>query len=157
MNDKDYMKIAIDISKNSKTPYGAIIVKDDKIIGRSDSGVNGDKLYHHAEYKAIQDAIEKQSLHDQLCGATIYSSCEPCLMCLGAILYEGITKIVFGATIQDSNDYYCEETCVSIKDIIKLSGKKVDVLNIMREEALDVIKNQKKCLTNKFLWFRITM
>ncbi len=143
MSDNDYMKIAIEISKNSKTPYGAIIVKNDKIIGRSDAAENQDKLYHHAEYKAIQDAIKKNSLHNQLCGATIYSSCEPCLMCLGAILYEGIDKIVYGATIYDSNEFYCEETCVSIKDIIKLSGKKVDVINIMREEALEVIKNAK--------------
>lgn len=142
MTDKEYMQIVIDISKKSKTPYGAIIVKDDNIIGRSDN-VDNNEIYHHAEYKAIQDAIQKKSLHDQLCGATIYSSCEPCLMCLGAILYEGITKIVYGATIQDSNDLYCEETCVSIIDVIKLSKKNVKVLNIMRNEALEAFKGRK--------------
>lgn len=145
MTDNDYMKIAIDISKKSKVPYGAIIVKDDKIIGRSDN-FDSKELYQHSEFKAIQDAIKKQTLFNQLCGATIYSSCEPCLMCLGAILYEGITKIVFGATIKDSNDLYCDETCVSIKDVIKLSNKKVEVKNIMRKEAVEVFKNRKNKL-----------
>ncbi len=140
MTDKEYMQIAIDISRESKTPYGAIIVQDDKIIGRSDK-FKTDSLYHHAEWKAIQDAIKKPSLHNQLCGATIYSSCEPCLMCLGAILYEGITKIVYGATIQDSNDFYCEETCAPIKEIIKLAKMNVEVKNIMRKEAVEVLKN----------------
>ena len=143
MTDKEYMQIAIEISKKSKTPYGAIIVKDDKIIGRNDN-FDTNELYKHAEYKAIQDAIQKKSLYNQLCGATIYSSCEPCLMCLGAILYEGITKIVYGATIQDSNDLYSEETCVSIADVIKLSNKKVKVLNIMRNEAVKVLKKTKR-------------
>ncbi len=141
MTDKEYMQIAIDISKKSKTPYGAIIVKDDKIIGRSDK-VENCGLYYHAEYKAIQDAIKKQSLHNQLVGATIYSSCEPCLMCLGAILYEGITKIVFGATIHDSNDLFCEETCVSIRDVVKLSNKNIEIVNLMRNEAVEVFKQR---------------
>lgn len=143
MTDKEYMQIAIEISKRSKTPYGAIIVKDDKIIGRSDN-FDTNELYKHAEYKAIQDAIQKKSLYNQLYGATIYCSCEPCLMCLGAILYEGITKIVYGATIQDSNDLYSEETCVSITDVIKLSNKNVEVLNIMKNEAVEALKKAGK-------------
>lgn len=143
MTDKEYMQIAIEISKRSKTPYGAIIVKDDKIIGRSDN-FDTNELYKHAEYKAIQDAIQKKSLYNQLYGAIIYCSCEPCLMCLGAILYEGITKIVYGATIQDSNDLYSEETCVSITDVIKLSNKNVEVLNIMRNEAVEALKKAGK-------------
>ncbi len=71
MTDKEYMQIAIEISKKSKIPYGAIIVKDDKMLGRSDN-FNANELYRHAEYKAIQDAIQKKSIHNQLCGATIY-------------------------------------------------------------------------------------
>ena len=143
MTDEEYMQIAIDISKKSKTPYGAIIVKDDKIIGRSDN-IESHELYHHAEYKAIQDAIEKNSLHDQLVGATIYSSCEPCLMCLGAILYEGISKLVFGAKIEDSDKYFCPEVLVSCEDIVNIAkNSKLSVVNIMRREAAEVLKNAK--------------
>ena len=143
MTDEEYMQIAIDISKRAKTPYGAIVVKDDKIIGRSDN-IDSKELYHHAEYKAIQDAITNKRLHNQLVGATIYSSCEPCLMCLGAILYEGISKLVFGAKIEDSHKYYCPEVLISCKDVVNITkNANLEIVNIMREEAVEVFKKAK--------------
>lgn len=71
MTDKEYMQIAIDISKKSKYPYGAIVVKDNKIIGRSDSEkVKIDTCYTHAEFIAIQDALKENNLYGELKGAT---------------------------------------------------------------------------------------
>ena len=67
MTDKEYMQIAIDISKSAKYPYGAIVVKDGKIIGRSDSKkvkLNG--CYTHAEFVAIQDALKNNNLYGEL-------------------------------------------------------------------------------------------
>lgn len=59
MTDKDYMNIAIELSKKAYYPYGAIIVKDNKIIGRSDKDVPVSKTaYSHAELRAIEDAME---------------------------------------------------------------------------------------------------
>lgn len=142
MTDEEFMRIAIDISRKSKHPYGAIVVKDDKIIGRSDR-FNGGGIYDDAEYRAICDAVKDKGLYGKLKNCSIYSSCEPCLMCLGAILYEGINKIVFGATIEDSNKYYCDETIVKIQDVIKKSNKKdVVVKNILRDEAVKVLKER---------------
>ena len=63
MKDKEYMQIAIDISTKAKYPYGAIVVKDNKIIGRSDSKrVKIDTCYTHAEFVAIQDALKENNL-----------------------------------------------------------------------------------------------
>lgn len=64
MTDKEYMQIAIDISKTAKYPYGAIVVKDDKVIGRSDSlRVKNETCYRHAEFIAIQDALKDNNLY----------------------------------------------------------------------------------------------
>ena len=94
MTDKEYMGIAIEISKNSKYPYGAIIVKDNQIIGRSDNDNLVNKtLFNHGEMVAIEDACHGiPNLYGQLKDSTIYVSCEPCMMCMGAILYEEIER-----------------------------------------------------------------
>lgn len=105
MTDEDYIDIAIEISKNAKYPYGAIVVKDNEIIGRSDDEtLMSRSMYSHAELKAIESASKNKNLYGDLNGATIYISCEPCMMCMGAILYEQFSKIVYAATLKDSND-----------------------------------------------------
>ncbi len=110
MNDEYYIDIAIEISKHAKYPYGAIVVKDGEIIGRSDDKTLMEtSMYSYAELEAIESASKNKNLYGDLKGATIYVSCEPCMMCMGAILYEEFSKIVYAATLQDSNDNYCPE------------------------------------------------
>ncbi len=142
MTDKDYMTIAIEISKKAKYPYGAIVVKDDKIIGRSDSTkVKIDTCYTHAEFVAIQDALKNNNLYGELKGATMYVSCEPCPMCIGAILYEEFDKLVYGATLEDSNKYYCPEVLVYCEDIVKqVKNRKIKIINLMKNEAVEVLQ-----------------
>ena len=94
MTDYQYIDIAIEISKQSKYPYGAIVVKNNIIIGRSDDNTLIQKsMYSHAELMAIESASKNKNLYGDLKGATIYISCEPCMMCMGAILYEGFQKL----------------------------------------------------------------
>ena len=114
--DNKFMDIAIEISKNAKYPYGAIIVKDGKIIGRSDDETLMSKtMYSHAELMAIESACKNNSnLYGELKGTTMYVSCEPCMMCMGAILYEEISRIVYATTIEDSNQYICKEVICDI-------------------------------------------
>lgn len=85
MTDEQYIDIAISISKKSKYPYGAVVVKDDEIIGRSDDNtLIGKSMYSHAELMAIESACKNnRNLYGELKGATIYVSCEPCMMCMG--------------------------------------------------------------------------
>lgn len=141
MTDKEYMQIAIDISKKAKYPYGAIVVKDDKIIGRSDIEIDNKTCYTHAEFEAIQSALQNNNLYGELKGATLYVSCEPCPMCMGAILYEEFDKLVYAATLEDSNKYYCPEVLVHCEDIAKqVKNRKIKIINIMRDEAVEVLK-----------------
>ncbi len=145
MTDKEYMNIAIELSKKADYPYGAIIVKDGEIIGRSDTNTMVSKSgFSHAELRAIEDAMDNLGGH--LCaeggkGATIYSSCEPCAMCMGAILYTGISKLVYGATLEDSLDCV-NEILAHSKDVADAcSNRNIEIVSeFEREEAVKVLK-----------------
>lgn len=101
MSNKKYMKVAVNLAKkalkNNDIPVGAVVV-DQKgvIIGRGYNRKEKDQNpFHHAEVIAIQRACKKQNSW-RLENCVIYSTLEPCLMCLGAILQARITWIVFG-------------------------------------------------------------
>ena len=144
MTDEQYIDIAIDISKNAKYPYGAIVVKEGKIIGRSDDNtIMKNTMYSHAELEAIESASKNKNLYGDLKGATIYVSCEPCMMCMGAILYEEFSKIVYAATLQDSNDNYCQEMITNIDELVKYSKNKIEIIKgLHRNEAVEVLKRR---------------
>ena len=144
MTDEQFIDIAIEISKNAKYPYGAIIVKDGEIIGRSDDKTLMEtSMYSHAELEAIESASKDKNLYGDLEGATIYVSCEPCMMCMGAILYEGISKIVYAATLQDSNDYYCPEMITDIDVLAKYANNKIEIIKeLHRDKAVEVLKQR---------------
>lgn len=142
MTDEDYIDIAIEISKNAKYPYGAIVVKDNEIIGRSDDEtLMSSSMYSHAELKAIESASKNKNLYGDLNGSTIYISCEPCMMCMGAILYEQFSKIVYAATLKDSNDNYCLEMITNIDELAKYASNNIEIIKeLHREKAVEVLK-----------------
>ncbi|MFN8829949.1 MAG: nucleoside deaminase [Labrys sp. (in: a-proteobacteria)] len=107
MSDDAYMREAVAISKERMLageggPFGAVIVRDGAIIARGWNRVTSTKdPTAHAEVVAIRRACE--AVGDfSLAGATIYTSCEPCPMCLAAIHWARIDRIVFANTRQDA-------------------------------------------------------
>lgn len=140
--DKYYIDIAIEISKNAKYPYGAIVVKNGQIIGRSDDKTLMEtSMYSLAELEAIESASKNKNLYGDLKGATMYVSCEPCMMCMGAILYEEFSKIVYAATLQDSNDNYCPEMITNIDELAKYGNSEIEIIKeLHREKAVEVLK-----------------
>lgn len=152
MTDKEYMDLAIELSNKAYYPYGAVIVKDNQIIGRSDATVPVSQTeFSHAELRAIEDAMEQLGGH--LCaeggkGVTIYSSCEPCAMCMGAILYTGIDRLVYGATLEDSSNCV-NEILVKSNDIVNsCSNRKIEIVpEFQRDEAVKVLKKWKSSNT----------
>ena len=102
-------------------PFGAVIVKNGKIIS---SAANEVTLSHdptaHAEIMAIRKASEKLSSHD-LSDCVIYSSTEPCPMCLGAIYWAGIKKLVFASDKADA-----EKAGFIDAHIYREMGKEID-------------------------------
>lgn len=84
-------------------PFGCVIVKDGEIVGR---GHNRVLIKHdstcHGEMEAIRDACSRLGTHD-LSGCELYTTAEPCPMCLGGILWSNIKKVYYGCTISDTD------------------------------------------------------
>ena len=104
----DYMKIAIEeayegINNKHGGPFGCVIVKDGKIVGKGHNRVllNRDATCH-GEMEAIRDASKNLGTHD-LSGAALYTTAAPCPMCRGAILWANIDKVFYGCTVEDTD------------------------------------------------------
>lgn len=146
INDEEFINIAIELSKKAFYPYGAIIVKDGQIIGRSDAEVPVSKTgFSHAELRAIEDAM--QHLGGHLCAeggkdCTIYSSCEPCAMCMGAILYTGIERLVYAATLEDSKECVNEILAKAEEVASSCKNRKIEIVKeLHRDKAVEILRN----------------
>ena len=103
----DFMKEALSeayngIENRHGGPFGTVIVKDGKIVGRGHNKVllKRDPTCH-GEMEAIRDACKNLDTFD-LSGCELYTTAEPCPMCLGAILWANIKKVYFGCTQKDT-------------------------------------------------------
>lgn len=107
MNDHDFMQMAIEearagITQGHGGPFGSVIVKDGQVIATGHNRVlaNHDATAH-GEMMSIRKAGEALGTHD-LTGCTLYTTGEPCHMCLCAILWANIDKVYYGCTIADN-------------------------------------------------------
>lgn len=104
INMDKYMKIAFDEAYDNQDggPFGAIILKNNEVIAISHNKVlkNNDPTAH-AEVEAIRMACSKLGTYD-LTGCVLYTTCEPCPMCLSAIIWANIKEVYFGCTREDA-------------------------------------------------------
>ncbi len=124
----DFLRHAIDIAVRSVEvheggPFGAVLVKDNLIISESGNGVT--RLLDptaHAEILCIRDACKK--LNDfQLTGCELYTSCEPCPMCLGAIYWSRLDKVYFAASRADAQRFGFDD-CHIYREINRLPAER---------------------------------
>lgn len=146
---KEFMKRAIDLSRehmnaNHGGPFGAVIVKDDQIIAEGWNCVtSSNDPTAHAEVEVIRKACKKLNTFD-LQGCEIYSSCEPCPMCLAAIYWARISRIYYANTRSDAaaikfdDDFFYQELNLPIAD------RKVPMVQFGRDQALDVFAEWEK-------------
>lgn len=108
MTDEDFMEHAISLSRRAleepgTEPFGAVVVKDGKIIGE---GLNraASRLdpTSHGEVEAIRDACRKLEGTD-LSGCDLYTSCEPCALCVAAMRIAGIRRLYYAASLEGSD------------------------------------------------------
>ena len=100
MSDENYMRLAIEESRKGDWPYGAVLVKDDEIIATAFNTCRQDQdPSAHAEINVIRKAA-KILPGGSFEGCTLYSSSESCPMCTGAEIWAGISRVVYGASIQ---------------------------------------------------------
>ena len=122
------------------SPFFAAVAKRGKIISKSRSFGQIDPI-SHAEIVAIRKALKKLN-RTSLRGFTLYSTCEPCPMCLGAAHWSGISELVFGARLTDSKRLGFNEIIVpQLAMELKKRGVKISK-DVMRQECLHLFKNK---------------
>lgn len=145
MEQNKYMheaiKISIDNVKNNGGPFGAVIVKDGEIIAR---GVNRVTDYNdptaHAEVNAIREASKKLNRFD-LSDCEIYTSCEPCPMCLGAIYWARLNKVYFANNKTDAKNIGFDDSFIYDEIEKPFEKRNIPTFQIMRDEALQAFKD----------------
>ena len=144
MTNEDYMREAIRLAdenvQNGGGPFGAIIVKDGQIIGRGTNRVtsNNDPTAH-AEVSAIRDASANAGTFN-LEGADIYTSCEPCPMCLGAIYWAHISNIFYGNTQHDAAAIDFDDSFIYQQIATPTHQRKIPQRQCLHDEAIKTFK-----------------
>ena len=133
---REAIRLSIENVKNGGGPFGAVIVKDDKIIA---TGVNRVTANHdptaHAEVSAIREACRQLGTFD-LSGCEIYTSCEPCPMCLGAIYWAHIDKIYYGNNKTDAAAIGFDDSFIYDELALPREKRQKAMENLLPEEAI---------------------
>ena len=138
--DREFMREAIRLAsesvRNGGGPFGAVIVKDGKIVAGSSNRVTIDNdPTAHAEVNTIREACRRLGTFD-LSGCVIYTSCEPCPMCLGAIYWAHIDRIYYGNTRKDAADINFADDFIYEEMDKPLGERTVPIIPMLRDEAL---------------------
>lgn len=138
------IRLAIEnVKSGNGGPFGAIIVKEEEIIGRGVNTVtSANDPTAHAEVNAIRDAC-KMIGNFQLNGCDIYTSCEPCPMCLGAIYWARPDKVFYAADKTDAAEAGFDDSFI-YKEIGKeYSSRRIPFISIMRKDSLQIFTDWK--------------
>ncbi len=139
--DNSFMARAIQLSvENVRSgrggPFGAVVVKDGAIVAEGVNQVTAtNDPTAHAEVLAIRQACEKLRLFE-LRGCDLYTSCEPCPMCLGAIYWARIDKVYFGNVAADAAKIGFDDSAIYGELTQPHSQRVIPMIQMMREEAL---------------------
>jgi tRNA(Arg) A34 adenosine deaminase TadA len=121
-------------------PFGAVIVKDNQIIAEGTNCVTStNDPTAHAEITAIRKACAKLGCFE-LSGCEIYSSCEPCPMCLGAIYWARPSIVYFGNTAADAARAGFDDSLIYKEISSPMPERTISMKQIMREEALEAFR-----------------
>ncbi len=136
----EFMKRAIELSLESVNkgggPFGCVIVKDEKIVSEGLNKVTSSKdPTAHGEIVAIREACKKIN-NFSLSGFELYSSCEPCPMCLSAIYWARIDKVYFANTRQDAQKIDFDDSLIYSEFQKNIDKRKIPMVQMMRSEAL---------------------
>ena len=146
MNDIKFIQRAIELSKsavlNGNEPFGAVLVKDNKIVFENENQIytRNDPTFH-AEFGLIRRFIEETGIKD-LSEYTLYSSCEPCFMCSGAMVWTNLGKLVYAASDIDLCNILGVDGSECAKTVFTSMGAKTEVVSgVMRTEAIEILKD----------------
>lgn len=145
MTDEDFLRRAIELSgDNARTaeggPFGAVVVRDGIVVGEGSNRVTADHdPTAHAEVVAIRRACAHLATHE-LAGAVIYTSCEPCPMCLAAILWARIDRMVYASTRVDAAEIGFDDAWFYEQVAAPIDRRALPARNLLRDEARAVFR-----------------
>lgn len=145
-NHEKFMRMAIQLSEQNVEqrlggPFGAVIVKDGMVVARSANRVVPQKdPTAHAEIAVIRLACKELDTHN-LEGCVIYTSCEPCPMCLGAIYWAHLDHIYYANTKADAAAIGFDDQLIYDEMNLSLAERKLPASQLLREEAQVPFKN----------------
>jgi len=136
----EFMKKAIKASedsvKNGGGPFSSIIVKNNKIIAEGSNKVTStNDPTAHGEVVVIRDACKKLNTFS-LAGCELYTTCEPCPMCLSAIYWSRIDKIYYANTREDARKIDFDDSFIYSEIKKNIDERKIPMTQMMRDEAL---------------------
>ena len=130
------IELSIESVNNGTGPFGCVIVKDEKIVSEGSNKVTSSKdPTAHGEIVAIREACKKIN-NFSLSGFELYSSCEPCPMCLSAIYWARIDKVYFANTRQDAQKIDFDDSLIYSEFQKNIDKRKIPMVQMMRSEAL---------------------
>ena len=138
------MREAIQLSKesvqNGGGPFGAVVVKNGQIIAKGNNQVtNQIDPTAHAEVVAIREACKSLNTF-QLIGCDLYTSCEPCPMCLGAIYWARPDRVFYANTKMDAAKIGFDDQFIYDELALKLPERKIPMIQVLGEEAIAAFK-----------------
>ena len=136
----EFMKRAIELSiesvNNGGGPFGCVIVKDEKIVSEGSNKVTStNDPTAHGEIVAIREAC-KSINNFSLNGCELYSTCEPCPMCLAAIYWARVDKIYYANTRKDAQKIGFDDSLIYAEFEKNIDKRKIPMIQTMRNEAL---------------------
>jgi guanine deaminase len=149
MSEADLMRLAIEKTREGiaagQSPFGSIIVKDGEVVASTHNTVWRDTdPTAHAEVNCLRGAAKALRTID-LKGCTLYSTCEPCPMCLSAIHWAKVDRVVFGATIDDAAEAGFCELHVAAESLAEMGRSPLVVEGgLLREECSALFSEWKK-------------
>lgn len=145
-NDEHFMEIALSLAElavtNGNEPFGAVLVKDNEVVFTNENQINSlsDPTFH-AEHGLIRQFCHVNNIMD-LSDYTLYSSCEPCFMCSGSMVWSRLGRLVFSASAKDLGQILGEQSETEPSKIVfshsVWSPQVTD--NILRETGVKLLK-----------------
>lgn len=141
---KEFMLAAIAMAEQGLDkeggPFGAVIVKDGVLVAKGHNRVtiNNDPTAH-AEVEVIREACKNLNTFD-LSGCEIYTSCEPCPMCLAAIYWARIDKIYYGCTKEDAKDIDFDDSFIYDEISKDIDQRTIPAVQFLHDEAIKTFK-----------------
>ncbi|WP_226578167.1 nucleoside deaminase [Halobacillus litoralis] len=144
-SDELYIQECIDIAKQcieaGDEPFGALLVKDGEVVMREGNHVNTNSdPTHHAELALIRKYCTDYQISD-LKDYTLYTSCEPCVMCSGAIIFAGVGRVVYSVSNKQMAEKKGKGIMIACKEVFKNSPYQPDVKGkVLNNEGLQLFE-----------------